>query len=201
MIKTYVFGLLLGVAATIATAWFVPFVDQHRESSIISVTPNGGNTEVFYINIPFDRVLYGAPGDGRQVPDDLRWPEDPVLGGVRAEMFKIRNERDTVVGVASRVAGESDAAGATIEWVLHLPARGSVFIAMRPEAGEGGYRLGRIRAGTREFDALQGSLTERWVDMGGDVDRGSPSGRIELVSRFVGRFEDAEPVADLAVTE
>ena len=188
MIKTYIIGTVLGIVAVFAAAYFVPVVDQHRESSLIAVTPNGGVRETFHINIPMDRIVVGARTAAEPVPPGLQWPDDPIVDGVRAELFKLRNANDTVIGVASRVAATDDTLGDTIDWVLHFPARGSVFISMRPEAVEGSYRVGRISAGTREFEDLDGRLTERWVS-GDPEEIEGPSGRIELVSRFVGKLD------------
>lgn len=192
MIKTYIIGTVLGIVAVFAAAYFVPVVDQHRESSLIAVTPNGGVRETFHINIPMDRIVVGARTAAQPVPPGLQWPDDPIVDGVSAELFKLRNANDTVIGVASRVAATDDTLGASIasiasiEWVLHFPARGSMFVSMQPEAVEGSRRVGRISAGTREFDDLDGRVTERWVSDGSAGTEG-PSGRIELVSRFVGK--------------
>ena len=119
----------------------------------------------------------------------MSWPTDPVLQDVRVELFKIRNARDTVIGVAARTAA-TDGPENVIDWVLHMPARGSVYISMRPEALEGGYRQGELRAGSREFGQLGGIMTERWKpDTSGDED--APAGRIELITTFVGIPEAA----------
>ena len=189
MIKTFVFGLVLGIAGAAAAVVFVPVVDQHRESSIITVTPNGGNSETFYINIPMDRIMVGSPARRQPLPVGLQWPDDDSIADLRSELFKIRNERDAVIGIASRMAFEDEATGDVIEWVLHFPARGSMFVSMQSEAAEGGYRLGQIRTGSGEFTSYVGSLTERWVaDTSGSED--AAAGRIELVSRFVGTEEE-----------
>ena len=56
---------------------------------------------------------------------------------------------------------------------------------------EGGYRIGRFRTGTREFDLLAGTMTESWiVDTSGEED--APDGRIELFLRFVSVRESSE---------
>ena len=176
-------GTLLGIAAAAGAMYAIPAVDQHRELSIISVLPNGGNTESFHINIPMDRIMIGAPGQREPVPPGMIWPTDELLADVRTELFKIRNARDTVVGVAARNAAKVDTAD-QIDWVLHLPARGSVFVNMSPDAMEGGYRIGRFRAGTREFGSLAGTMTESWIaDTSGEED--APDGHIELFLRFV----------------
>lgn len=197
MFKTFITGIVLGIAAAAAATAYLPAVDQHREASIVSVTPNGGNRETFHINVPMDRIMIGAPERSKPTPAGLQWPADEGLSGLRSELFKVRNEQDTVVGVASRVAATDAAFGDAVEWVLHFPARGSVYVVMQKEPIGGGYRVGEIRAGSKEFHELSGRMTERWVaDTSGSED--APAGRIELVSWSVGTFEDIE---DLDVGE
>ncbi len=188
MFKSLIAGILLGAVTAVTVVYFVPAVDQHREASIIAVTKNGGNTEMFHVNVPMDRILIGASGQSNPLPPGLEWPDDLQFAHIRAELFKIRNVRDVVVGIASRMAASSDKVGDSIEWVLHLPARGSAFVTMRPEVIGGAYRIGHLRAGTREFSPLRGRLTERWVtDTSGGED--APEGRFELMTEFTA-FED-----------
>jgi len=187
LLKTFIIGILLGIVGAAAALYLYPVVDQHREASIVSVGPNGRNIESFHVNVPMDRILVGAHGNDNPLPAGMNWPTDGALHDVRVELFKIRNARDTVVGVAARTAAKQGSAD-VIDWVLHLPARGSVFVNMQPEALEGGYRKGELRAGSREFGQLGGVMTERWVpDTSGDED--APAGRIELLTTFVGSLE------------
>ncbi len=188
MFKSLIAGFLLGAAAAVAVVYSVPVVDQHREASVIAVTKNGGNTELFHINVPMDRILIGASGQSDPLPPGLEWPDDLQFANIRAELFKIRNVRDVVVGIASRMAASSDKVGDSIEWVLHLPARGSAFVMMRPEIIGGVHRIGQLRAGTREFKPLRGRLTERWVPNTSGLED-APEGRFELLTEFTA-FED-----------
>ncbi len=198
MIRTFIIGIVLGIAAVIAGLHYFPAVDQAREISIVTVTPNGGNTEAFHVNIPMDRIMIGASGQSEALPPELEWPEDPLFGDARTELFKLRNARDAVVGVASRVAARDAQAGDIVEWVLHLPARGSVFITMNP-APVGGSRVGSMRAGTREFDDLVGRVSERWV---ADSSDGVNAGRIELEAIFVSTvFDEDENLVDVSSEE
>lgn len=195
MFKTFLIGILLGLAAAAGALYAVPAVDQHREASIIRVAPNGGNMETFHVNIPTDRIMVGTPDVSQAMPAGLEWPATDVLAGVRAEVFKLRNANDLVVGVGVRTAADrSD--GNVIDWALHLPARGSLFVGMEAAPRDGGFRLGEMRAGSREFARLSGVLTERWVaDTSGEED--APLGRIELRATYVGeaeRRDDAEVV-------
>ena len=187
MIRTFWIGVLLGIAGAAGALYAIPAVDQHREVSIVTVKPNGGNLESFHINIPMDRVMAGGLGQGSGLPVGIAWPDDEILVNVSAEIYKVRNARDTVIGVAARTeAKEGDTV--LIDWVIHLPARGSLFINMDPVPVEGGGRIGRLRAGSREFAALTGFVTERWVpDTSGEED--APAGRIELLATYVGESE------------
>ena len=192
MFKTLYFGIFCGALAAAGAVWFVPTVDQHREPSLISVEANGGNREVFHINLPQDRILAGMAGV-ETVPAGLEWPASGALAGAQAELFKIRDAHDVVVGVASRIAGTGTVTGSVIEWTLHLPARGSLYATMAPAAGSDGYRNGSLRAGTREFADLGGRVFERHFDVG---DTGSSGieidSRIELVTALVSTLEPDE---------
>jgi len=192
MFKTLIFGFLLGIVGTIAAIYYLPVVDQYRESSIITVAPNGGNTEAFHMNIPMDRIMIGAPDQAEPVPPGLEWPDGEAFSGLHAELFKVRNADDMVIGVASRVASESEEFGDSIEWVVHLPARGTLHISIPPEAVDGDSRVGTLRAGTREFGTMHGRVSERWVANTDDEDEDAPDGRIELETILVGEFADEE---------
>lgn len=191
MFKTFTAGIVLGLAATGAALYFIPAVDQFREHSLIVVHANQGNAESFHVNVPIDRIMVGAQGQGNPVPAGLVWPQEGQFADSRAELFKLRNGKDAVVGVASRISASHSGSGDLIEWVLHLPARGSAYVGMRAEALQGGYRKGELISGTREFAELHGPVTERWVadESGSD---GAGGGRIEISTAFVGTLDDDE---------
>ena len=199
MLKTLIFGFLLGIVGTVAAAYYVPVVDQYRESSVISVAPNGGNTESFRINVPTDRIMTGAPKQAEPLPPGLQWPTEELFDGVRVELFKLRNTRDTVIGVASRMVADSDQIADSIEWVVHLPARGTFYVTMPAQPADGVRRVGSMRAGTREFRPMQGEVSERWVPNTDVDDPDAPDGHIELVTSLVGTFSD--DVTATALTE
>lgn len=185
MIKTFSFGILLGVVLTAAFLYLVPVVDQHREASIISVQANGGNTEAFHVNLPEDRILHGAPGSDLPVPASLEWPEGPRMSGSQSEIFKVRNRDDVVIGVASRMSGPVSGGGRAVEWTVHLPARGSVYVSLSPTADPDGTRAGRMLAGTREFAGMRGNVREKIIVPMQSSDMAE--GRIELVTALVGK--------------
>ncbi len=189
MFKTFLLGILLGIAAAAGALYAIPPVDQVRETSIVTVAPNGGNVESFHINIPMDRVITGAAGEGRARPEGLYWPAEDLLANVRTEIFKIRNARDAVVGVGVRSAARQGDE-IVIDWMIHLPARGSLFAGMEEAPRANGYRLGRINAGSREFAQFRGSVGERWVANTSDTDdEDAQDGRIELRAAYVGELE------------
>lgn len=160
MLKLFITGIVLGMAVAGGALYAVPAVDQYREASIIKVAPNGGTVESFHINLPDDRIMSRSPGQNAPVPEGLQWSADPRLMNTEIEIYKLRNERDVVVGLAARTTA-NDESGATVEWVLHLPARGSQFASMRTPAGADAPGSGVLMAGSREFAGRVGSVTER----------------------------------------
>jgi len=194
LLKTFLIGIVLGIGVAAGILYSVPVVDQFREVSIVSVAPNGGNSEAFHINIPVDRVMIGASGKNSNVPLGLVWPTDTGFENISTEVFKIRNEKNTVIGVAARtVANEGDTD--LTDWVIHLPARGSLFINMEPQTQEGRPRIGELRTGSREFDDLSGFIAESWVSKTAS-EEGIPQGRIELLANYVSKSNPASERAE-----
>jgi hypothetical protein len=190
LIKALLAGIVVGALGTGALAWYVPAVDLHRERSLISVVPNGGNHEYFYIGLPGDRIMVGLPNDDSALPADLAWPGDEHLPGLQAEIFKLRDKNSAVVGVASRLASAGEPTGPFIEWIVHLPARGTLYVNMDITPDEEGLRAGTVRAGTNDFATLTGTMSERLVtDVGGESDVNK---RIELKTFLVGQLGEGE---------
>lgn len=191
MFKTFIFGIFAGLVGAGALTYFVPAVDLHREVSLISVRANGGNSETFRIDLPRDRILIGLAGEDSALPAGLDWPDEELLGNLQAEMFKVRDRNDAVIGVASRLASASEATGPFIEWALHLPARGTIYLQMDLAPSAEGHRNGRLMAGTRDFETLSGTVREQFVT---DVESEyfEIDGRIELITAFVGPLGDEE---------
>jgi hypothetical protein len=193
LIKTFILGLILGIAGAAALAYSVPTVDLHREGSLISVRSNGGNSETFHINLPADRVFAGQRSDDKSsaFPPGLQWPKDELLNGAASEVFKLRNSNDVVVGIAARVSNSQESSGAFIQWMLHLPARGTMIVRMQLKPAEDGLRNGLLMAGTREFEVLNGGVSEYFNKDVADSEF-EVTGRLELVTSLVGPLGDAE---------
>jgi len=191
LFKTFYFGIALGLLGAFVLTYSVPVVDLHREPSLISVRPNGGNAETYRIDLPRDRILVGLAGVDNALPAGLDWPEEALFGDLQTEMFKIRDRNDVVIGVASRLASASEATGAFIEWTVHLPARGTVYLQMDVAPSAEGHRNGRLVAGTREFETLSGTVIEQYITDFKDEDL-NVDGRIELITAFVGQLSDEE---------
>lgn len=186
MFRLFLVGILLGASAAGALLYFVPVVDQGRERSIISVQPNGGNLEAFHIQVPADRVFVGGVDSGVTFPADVDWPEHLRSDDAQLEIFKLRNAENQVIGVASRVVVSGNLRAT--EWVLHFPARGSLYFVLG-NAEPGGQRPGRLRTGTREFAQMTGSIVEQYED-DGDV------GRLRLDTVLVSTRLPDGPVSD-----
>ncbi len=114
MIKTFYFGIALGLLGAFALTYSVPVVDLHREPSLISVRTNGGNAETYRIDLPRDRILIGLTGVDNALPAGLDWPAEELFGDLQTEMFKVRDRNDVVIGVASRLASASEATGRSL---------------------------------------------------------------------------------------
>jgi len=185
MFKTFILGLILGLGGTVALAYYLPVVNQHREASLITFEANVGTTEVFHVNLPGDRILAGIHGPDRSYPAGLHWPEDQMFSGAQAELFKLRDRNDVVVGVASRISSGRGGAEEPIQWTLNLPARGTMFVLLNPAETGAGTRNGALHAGTRDFAKLSGSVLEQFSDNVSTSDAESTA-RIHLVTRLVG---------------
>jgi hypothetical protein len=190
LFRTFIVGILLGALGTGALAWYVPIVDLHRERSMVSVMPNGGNVETFTINLPRDRILVGLPNADNSIPAGLDWPGDELAGDMLAEIFKIRDTNNTVIGVGSRLASSADPAGPFIEWALHFPARGTMYVKMEVTPSEDGVRNGELLTGTRDFEILTGGVRESFIAPdGSDPDE---HGQIQLQAALVGQLGAGE---------
>ncbi len=189
LFKTFIFGILLGALGAGAIAYFVPAVNLHRERSHISVQPNGGNIERFQINLPRDRILVGLPGVEDSIPAGLDWPREASLGDTQAEAFIVRDVNNSVVAVASRLASSTEKSGSFIEWVVHFPARGTMYAEMELTPAADGFRNGRLRSGTRDFLAASGSIREQFVS---EVEDGDVQSRIVLEAALVGPLGEDE---------
>jgi hypothetical protein len=77
--------------------------------------------------------------------------------------------------------------GPFVQWVVHLPARGTMFVAMQPNPAPGRPRSGTLSAGTREFASLHGTVSEAFVR---DGDGTETEGHIELRAALVGLQDD-----------
>ena len=193
MIKTFFVGLILGIAGAAGLVYSAQVVDLHRESSLISVRPNGGNSETFYINLPQDRVFAARRSEDTSsaFPIGVRWPRDIAPIGAVSEVFKLRNSDDIVVGFASRISNSQEDSGAFIQWMLHLPARGSMLLRMQLKPLEDGTRKGLLTAGTREFEVLNGGVSEYFNTDVANAEY-EITGRLEIVTALVGPLGDEE---------
>ena len=190
LIKTFIIGIVLGAFGAGALTWYVPAVDLHRERSQISVQPNGGNVEEFRINLPRDRIMVGLPDANGSIPAALEWPGRDYLGDMQAEIFKIRDSNNTVIGVGSRLASASEETGPFIEWSLHFPSRGTVYVDMEITPSADGFRNGTLISGTREFSELTGGVREQFVsEVAGEE---GVQSRIQLQAALVGPLGAAE---------
>lgn len=135
--KRLFFGAFIaGLLAVVLAATLAPLPTHLRFRSLISVPADGGGQEEFVIHWPEDRIA--RPGER-----DAGLPAAAALGAsvledsaghrVSAELFRLRDTEDNVVGVAGRLTGTggaiADAGRSASNWLLVVPSRGALFLA------------------------------------------------------------------------
>ena len=160
IIKTFLFGLGLGSVGAAVLASYLPFVNLQREPSLISVQPNGGAVETFFINLPDDRITGTAPKALQKGALSFLESLDQHNIHVHAEVFKVRNQNNKVIGIGSRLSSSKESTSQFVEWTVHFPARGTMYAKMHLTPEPDGLRSGQLVAGTRDFKDLSGSMTE-----------------------------------------
>ncbi len=153
MIRQFFISLVFGVVVTVGLATVLPFSKHQRFPSDIEVIANGGRQEVFKIRWPEDRIA---------LPGDIAGTSVVSSGGafvfrqsgqaVSAEIFRLRNSTDRVIGLAARTIGRMPgrgdlSVGSMAHWSLLIPSRGSLLLAQQnsadisPQASADGYAL------------------------------------------------------------
>ena len=145
-----IIGFLAGIGSVAALAYTTPFLEQERVHAETRVVPNGGRLEKFEIRGESDLLSStpGVLGEMPLFPNSAAWyPERaPFVGDT--QIYRLRNENAVVVGTAIlREEAES------VEWILHLPARGTLVLKGEGTALAG---AGQIQRGLREFSNLNG---------------------------------------------
>ena len=195
-------GFLSAFALVFLAAGFYPLPGHIRYPSENIVLPNGGRQETFTIELPSDRIA--LPKFARTAPYPQRGFLPTGQDRVTAEIYRLRNGKGTVIGIASKVTGRiPDAAARPLrvsDWVLLLPSRGALLLnqinaqlirqrgattlnEQQVTAGPAPEGEGIVIRGTDEFAGLRGTYTEtlrvEHIDAGGVT-----HGRIELSTRL-----------------
>lgn len=184
MFRIFLIGIVLGLASAGGLFHLYKPVTIHRENSVLTAIPNGSVEEVFHVTLPRDLIFAGSPT--QVIPAGSSWSEAGFLGDLRVNLFKVRNENDRVVGLASRFSGRGDDNENFTEWLVHLPARGSLYAVMDGPRSAEGIRSGHLQNGTREFTSRGGSIVEKFSNEKTDDE---PKTIIELT--FQTRIEEA----------
>lgn len=175
-------GFVLGLAGTLALAWFAPIFEYTRYRSATSVVANGGRVEQFLVHLPVDRIE--SPAD----------TELAAEAGVRLRHYKLRDAEGNVIGLAVRHELETGDATETA-WLLTIPSRGAIALAangsgeamIEAEIAARGLAAGqsidqplsidsrqpaRSVSATGEFAGIDFELVETWIVTGLDDDGG-----------------------------
>ena len=207
MKSSFLSGLILGLFSATSAAWFYPWADQARATSLTTVAHNGGRLEDFVIRFPVDRIASAGTPEmglrGHAYPVGANLPGE-IGSGVLVEHFKLRDVEGNVIGIAVRHSSSADDAGASV-WALTIPRRGTMRLIGTSEPGALDRQLaaagrvdgrawsgdiamtvggegaisGRVAGGSEEFDGLGGSYTEQWA-ISGVTESGELRGTINL---------------------
>jgi len=79
---------------------------------------------------------------------------------------------------------------AEVEWTVHMPARGTLYALVSGRPDESGARVGRLRAGSLEFETRSGRVFERYDSSPGS--HGGDDGRLILTTILVNDAYDLE---------
>ncbi len=116
--RVFLLSFAAGLITALLVALLYPYTDQVRYRSLSSAMANGGRLETFYVELPADRLLpaqdveFGAPGDR----------------DVRAELFRIRDAEDRIVGLAGKLSGDPGTGVSVSDWTLAISGRGGLFL-------------------------------------------------------------------------
>lgn len=135
MKRLFGFAFVTGLLVVVVTATLWPMPEHLRYRSLISVAPDGGRQEDFVIRWPEDRIP--RPDEVSSEPPaavavGAAALEDTAGRRVSAEVFRVRDTEDNVIGVAGRLAGTggaiADPGRSASNWLIVIPSRGAMFL-------------------------------------------------------------------------
>lgn len=198
MKRLFVFSFIAGVLVVFLATTLWPMPQHLRYRSLISVAPDGGRLEDFVIRWPEDRIA--RPGEVRvELPAAVVGAavlEDSAGRRASAELFRIRDTEDNVIGVAGRLAGAggsvADPGRSASNWLIVIPSRGALYLTQADRfdttlreqlTANGNVALAPAQAADFWADRSRYRVTATTAD----VDRSSTSGRVlRGTSEFAG---------------
>lgn len=136
MKRLFVIAFVAGLLAVALAATLWPLPQHLRFRAITSVPADGGRQEEFVIHWPEDRIARPAEKESglpAVAAVGAAVLEDSAGRRVSAELFRLRDTEDNVIGVAARLAGTggaiADAGRSATNWLLVIPSRGALFLA------------------------------------------------------------------------
>lgn len=182
MKRLFVIGFVAGLLCVGLAAWYWPLPVPVRERSLITVLPDAGRQEKFVIHWPEDRIeLPGGMAAGVAVLENTNGQR------VSAEVFRLRDAADHVIGVASRMAGTggalADPGQSASNWLAVIPARGALFLVQTDRfdatAGEQATPAGLVAMPPAQAAPFWAGRTRVAVSAAAPVSRGpTTTGRV-----------------------
>jgi hypothetical protein len=146
--RTFLISFVAGVALLLLAAAVFPLPSHDRFASRIEVLTNGGRSETFLIHWPGDRVTLNGelPGAVLGSAGSIAVLPPGGQGAAAAELFRLRDVDDHVIGVATRLTARQPDAGGWVgsvsNWMLMIPSRGLLLMTQENGADVGPVRLG-----------------------------------------------------------
>jgi hypothetical protein len=139
----------------LAAAAIFPLPDHERFPSRIEVLTNGGRSEAFVIHWPEDRLQLTGELEGAAVneTDGVAVLAPPRRRPASAEVFRLRDAQDQVIGIASRLTGRMPGRRgrerSSSSWTLMIPSRGILMLTQ-----DNGANVGPVKVGGRWVAAV-----------------------------------------------
>lgn len=165
-------GFLLGLAGTLAAAYFMPWFEYTRYRSATSVVANGGRVEQFLVHLPADRIGPIREVEAREIEASSA---AGTPGPARLEHFKLRDADGNVIGIAARHT-LALGGGEQTAWLLTIPSRGTVTLA-------------GTAAAARSIEATlaaQGVAAGQTLEHALSIDGAAPAASVAVTGEFEG---------------
>jgi hypothetical protein len=155
--RTFLIGVLIGAVLTLAGLGTLRLAHVPRIAPIIETDAAGLPAERFLVGP--DDLLTVSSQTGVAYPPAVKRLQGDRLADVEVATMKVRNARNEVIGVASRIAGADVEPGLRSVWWTFVLGRRGTLAAWLPDGDRPGD--GTLAGGTADFEDASGQFAER----------------------------------------